>query len=86
MTVPMELQQASKDFEKFLIDARDSSGLTTRNQTYTMVQGVLQTFRRRLDVREPYSSLACFLLCCGRSLLPTGTSTSRNSRSPIGRP
>lgn len=52
MTVPMELQQASKDFEKFLIDARDSSGLTTRNQTYTMVQGVLQTFRRRLDVRE----------------------------------
>lgn len=52
MTIPMELQLASKEFEKFLADARDSSGLTTRNQTYTMVQGVLQVFRRRLDVKE----------------------------------
>jgi uncharacterized protein (DUF2267 family) len=52
MTIPMELQHASEDFERFLSDARDISGLTTRNQAYTMVQGVLQVFRRRLDVRN----------------------------------
>jgi uncharacterized protein (DUF2267 family) len=52
MTIPMEIQHASEDFERFLADARDISGLTTRNQTYTMVQGVLHVFRRRLDVRE----------------------------------
>jgi uncharacterized protein (DUF2267 family) len=48
----MELQQASADFERFLADAREISGLTTRNQTYTMVQGVLQTFRRRLSFAD----------------------------------
>jgi uncharacterized protein (DUF2267 family) len=52
MTIPMEFQRASEDFEAFLHDAREASGLTTRNQTYTMVQGVFQTFRRRLEVRE----------------------------------
>jgi len=52
MTIPMELQHASEDFERFLRDAKEQSGLATRNQTFTMVQGVLQTFRRRLDVRE----------------------------------
>lgn len=52
MTIPMDLQCASKDFEKFLADARDASGLTTRNQTYTMVQGVMLVFRRRLDLKE----------------------------------
>jgi len=52
MTIPMEFQRASEDFEAFLHDARAASGLTTRNQTYTMVQGVFQTFRRRLQIRE----------------------------------
>ncbi len=52
MTIPMEFQHASEDFAAFLRDARDISGLATRNQTYTMVQGVLQVFRRRLEVRE----------------------------------
>jgi uncharacterized protein (DUF2267 family) len=52
MTIPMELQHASEDFDKFLIDARAISGLATRNQTYTMVQGVFQVFRRRLDLRD----------------------------------
>jgi len=52
MTIPMELQHASEDFERFLRDAKEQSGLATRNQVFTMVQGVLQTFRRRLDVRE----------------------------------
>jgi uncharacterized protein (DUF2267 family) len=52
MTIPMEFQHASEDFEAFLRDARDISGLSTRNQTYTMVQAVLLTFRRRLSVIE----------------------------------
>lgn len=52
MPIPMELQHASDDFERFLADARDVSSLATRNQTYTMVQGVLQAFRRRLAVKE----------------------------------
>lgn len=52
MPIPSEYQRASIDFEKFLLDAREASGLTTTNQTYTMVQGVLQTFRRRLTLPE----------------------------------
>lgn len=32
MPVPSEYQRASLDFEKFLSDARDASGLTTTNQ------------------------------------------------------
>lgn len=52
MPVPSEYQRASIEFEKFLLDAREASGLTTTNQTYTMVQGVLQTFRRRLALSE----------------------------------
>ncbi len=35
-----------------MLDARDISGLATTHQTYTMVQGVFQAFRRRLDVRD----------------------------------
>jgi len=50
MTIPMEFQHASEDFERILACARDLAGLATRNQTYTMVQGVLQVFRRRLEV------------------------------------
>jgi len=52
MPIPMEYQHTSEDFERFLADARDTSGLTTRNQTYTMVDGVLRTFRRRLTLAE----------------------------------
>lgn len=52
MPIPMDIQHASADFERFLADAREVSGLTTRNQTYTMVQGVLTAFRRRLSVAE----------------------------------
>lgn len=52
MTIPMELQYASRDFEAFLAETRDISGLATRNQTYTMVEGVLHVFRRRLDLKD----------------------------------
>ncbi len=52
MPMPAEYQRAAIEFEKFLLDAREASGLITTNQTYTMVQGVLQTFRRRLTLPE----------------------------------
>lgn len=52
MPIPMDIQHASEEFEAFLADARDRSGLATRNQTYTMTQGVLQAFRRRLSVAD----------------------------------
>lgn len=34
------------------MDARDSAGLMTTNQAYTMVQGVFHAFRRRVEVQE----------------------------------
>ncbi|MDD3179212.1 MAG: DUF2267 domain-containing protein [Opitutaceae bacterium] len=52
MPVPPEYQRATDDFYAFLVDARDIAGLATTHQTYTMVQGVLQAFRRRLNVRH----------------------------------
>ena len=52
MPIPMEYQHASEEFERFLRDAIDASGLATRNQAYTMTQGVFQVFRRRLDVGD----------------------------------
>lgn len=52
MPVPSEYQRASDDFYKFLLDARETSGLGSTHQTYTMVQGVFQTFRRRLEIKD----------------------------------
>jgi uncharacterized protein (DUF2267 family) len=52
MPVPPEYQRATDDFYAFLTDARDTAGLATTHQTFTMVQGVLQVFRRRVDLRE----------------------------------
>jgi len=63
MPVPSEYQRATDDFYKLLMDARDSAGLTTTNQAYTMLQGVLQVFRRRLEVNEAIRFL---------SVLPVG--------------
>lgn len=52
MPMPFAYESASEDFERFLAAAIESSGLTTRNQAYTMAQGVLQAFRRRLTIRD----------------------------------
>lgn len=52
MPLPAEYQRASLDFEQFLVDARDISGLNTTNMVWNMVVGVLHTFRRRLAVRD----------------------------------
>lgn len=52
MTIPMEYQHASEDFMRILADARDEAGLGTMNQSFTMVDGVLRTFRRRLSAAD----------------------------------
>ena len=52
MTIPLEIQRATEEFDKFLHMARDEAGLATRNQAYTMVEAVLLTFRHRLDVDQ----------------------------------
>ena len=52
MPVPAEYQRATIDFDQFLADARDAAGLTTSHQAFTMAQGVMQVFRRRLDLGQ----------------------------------
>jgi uncharacterized protein (DUF2267 family) len=63
MPVPSEYQRGTDDFYKLLTDVRDSTGLTTTNQAYTVLQGVFQVFRRRLDVKAAIRFL---------SVLPVG--------------
>ena len=48
MTVPREYKHASENFFAFLEDAERAAMLQTSHQTYTMVDAVLQVFRRRL--------------------------------------
>ena len=52
MPVPSEYARASDHFYSLLVDARDAAGLGSTHQAYTMLQGVLQVFRRRLDVGD----------------------------------
>lgn len=52
MPVPMEYRLASQDFDRFLIDVAEETAMTTRNQAYTTVQGVLLCFRRRLSIED----------------------------------
>lgn len=52
MTIPVEYQRATDHFHDFLADARDAAGLETVNQSYTMAQGVLRVFRRRLEIGD----------------------------------
>ena len=52
MPVPPEYQRASQAFTKFLLDARETSDLVTTHQAYTMVQALLQVFRRRLEFKD----------------------------------
>lgn len=52
MTVPAEYSQAADRFYEYLVDARDEAGLGSTHQAYTMTQGVLQVFRRRLPLAD----------------------------------
>jgi uncharacterized protein (DUF2267 family) len=50
--VPFEYQQARIGFYDFLTDARDQAGFQDTHPAYTMAQGVLQAFRRRLELKD----------------------------------
>ena len=52
MGIPPEYQRANDFFHQLLEDARDEADLNTVNQSYTMVQGVFQAFRRRLSLAD----------------------------------
>jgi len=52
MTWPFAYQNASLEFERFMVDARDASDLATTNMAWNMVVGVLHAFRGRLTVQE----------------------------------
>lgn len=52
MPYPSEYQRATDQFADFLGDVRDASGFVSPHQAYTTVQGVLQTFRRRLSLPD----------------------------------
>ncbi|WP_137128817.1 DUF2267 domain-containing protein [Rhizobium sp. FY34] len=52
MPIPMEYHHATAQFEAFMADLLDISMLATRHQGYTMLQAVLQVFRRRLTLDE----------------------------------
>jgi uncharacterized protein (DUF2267 family) len=81
----MELQYASRDFESFLADVKEVSGLATRNQAYTTVQGVFQVFRRRLDLKDAIRFANGFLRCWRQFSFPIGTPTSPSFRFSIAR-
>jgi len=52
MTVPSAYDSASRDFYRFLADAKDAATLVSTHQTYTMVEGVFIAFRARLTTRQ----------------------------------
>jgi uncharacterized protein (DUF2267 family) len=52
MPPPFEYQNASMQFEQFLVDARDNAGLATTNMAWNMVVGVLHAFRRHLSIKQ----------------------------------
>jgi uncharacterized protein (DUF2267 family) len=52
MTVPIDFKTATSDFDKFLLDARETCGLTTTNQVWGVLLGVFDVFRRRLTPDE----------------------------------
>jgi uncharacterized protein (DUF2267 family) len=48
MTVPIDFKTATADFDKFLLDARETCGLATTNQVWGVLVGTFDVFRRRL--------------------------------------
>lgn len=52
MPVPAEYERASAKFYDLLLDARNDADLWSTHVTYTMLQSVLQVFRRRLTIQQ----------------------------------
>lgn len=80
MPVPPEYGRASDHFYDFLADARDTAGLWSTHVAYTMTQGVLQAFRRRLTVHDSIA-FANVLPVCLRALFVTDWDTDEPPRA-----
>ena len=52
MPVPPEYLRVGELFSDFLLRVREETMLATRHQSYTCLQGVLVTFRRRLNAEQ----------------------------------
>lgn len=52
MPMPMEYSNASRDFDHFLADVRDSCMLQTTHQAYQTLRAVLLVFRSHLTIRD----------------------------------
>jgi uncharacterized protein (DUF2267 family) len=52
MTVPMNIVLASKEFDQFLLDVRDTAMLQTHHQAYHTLRAVLHVFRSHLAVAD----------------------------------
>lgn len=94
MTVPVEYQRATDNFHDLLVDARNVAELETVNQAYTMAQGGIETFPRRLGLEDairlsnvlPAALRALFVAHCDAQssrMRSTGSSGS-SPRAPAG--
>lgn len=65
MTTPGRYIEATERFKRFLLDLREVAGLATTNQAFTITEGVLLAFRRRLDPAgvARFSSVLPAVLC-----------------------
>lgn len=69
--MPAEYKSASKDFNAFLMDVRDTCMLQTRHQAYHTLRAVLHVFRAHLTVAEALS-FASVLPPVTRAIFPDG--------------
>lgn len=79
MPVPAKYGRASDHFYAYLVDARDTAGLWSTHVTYTMTQGVLRVFRRRLAFKDAIA-FANVLPICLRALFVTDWDTDEPTR------
>lgn len=52
MPLPQEYQRLNDHFYLFLTELKEHVGFGSSHQTYTMVQGVFQVYRRRLEIAD----------------------------------
>lgn len=52
MPMPWTYRQSTREWRAFLEDVKEQMGLESDNNAYTAVDGVFQTFRRRLTAQE----------------------------------
>ena len=52
MPMPWTYRQASREWQAFLADAKETMDLASNNAAFTAVEGVLMAFRRRLTPQQ----------------------------------